>query len=286
VRYFVAVAEELHFGRAAARLQIAQPSLSHQIRLLERRLGVTLFERTSRQVTLTPPGAALLSEGRRLLKQAQRTVTVTRAASVELLTVGFAGSAASGLLPDVLGAFKELHPSVEVSLRELLLDQVDEIRNGEVDVAFTRLLPGQADFQIEVLSREARVVALPSTHRLAARERLSFADLRAESFITNPAVREADPPKRWLDEQIRHALPGRATAKAATIQEILTLVAARRGVCLVPSTVARNYPREDVRYVEVEDADPAVVSIAWTRQTARPIIDAFIETTRVIARAQ
>src|ERR1035438_7235926 len=97
VQYFVAVAEELHFGRAAERLHIAQPSLSHQIRRLEQQLGVVLLERTSRRVELTPAGQTLLTEGRRLLTQSQRAVRITRAAGSEGLTVGFYGSAASEL---------------------------------------------------------------------------------------------------------------------------------------------------------------------------------------------
>src|SRR6516165_8278152 len=102
VQYFVAVAEELHFGRAAERLHIAQPSLSHQIRSLEQQLGVTLLDRTSRRVELTPAGRVLLSEGRRLLAQSQRTIRLVRAATSDHLTIGFYGSAANELLPRIL----------------------------------------------------------------------------------------------------------------------------------------------------------------------------------------
>src|SRR3984885_544949 len=138
VQYFVAVAEELHFGRAAERLHVAQPSLSHQIRRLEQQLGVTLFDRSSRRVELTDAGRALLSEGRRLLAHSERTTRLVRSVSAERLTVGFYGSAASALLPDVLRGFSEERPSAEVSVRELLLDQIDELLAGGVDVAFTR----------------------------------------------------------------------------------------------------------------------------------------------------
>ena len=285
MRYFVAVADELHFGRAAARLHIAQPSLSHQIRRLEQQLDVRLFERTSRQVTLTPAGEALLTEGRRLLKQAQRAVKLTRAAGVERLTVGFSGSAGGALLAAVLRTFKEQQPSVEVSVRELLLDRLDDIRSGQIDVAFTRLLPGQADLEVEVVAREARVVAMSADHRLAARARVAFRELREESFIINPVVADAAPPARWLREQQRHGLPGRVAAEAASIQEILTLVATGRGVCLVPATVAQLSPRDDVRYVEVSDADPAVVSVAWIREMARPVVRTFIQVARQVAAA-
>jgi DNA-binding transcriptional LysR family regulator len=285
VQYFVAVAEELHFGRAAARLHIAQPSLSHQIRQLERQLGVTLLERTSRHVELTPAGRALLSEGRRLLAQSQRVIKAVQAAATERLTVGFYGSAASALLPDVLRAFAEHHPSVEVSVRELLLDRIDDALSGQVDVAFTRLLPGQAALEIEVIAHEPRVAALPAGHPLAVRDTIEFVDLRDESFITNPATVDGGPPARWLAEQQRHGLPGRVAAESASIPEILTLVATGRGVCLVPASVERDHPRSDLRYVHVTDADPAVVSLAWTEETLRPELAAFIDTARRVARA-
>jgi DNA-binding transcriptional LysR family regulator len=280
VQYFVAVAEELHFGRAAERLHIAQPSLSHQIRRLEGQLGVRLLDRTSRRVELTDAGRALLSEGRRLLTQSERTVRLVRSASTECLTIGFYGSAASALLPSLLRSFSETHPNVDVSVRELLLDRLDELLVGGVDVAFTRLLPGQAEVELEIIAREPRVVALPISHPLAQRRELRFGDLRHEGFITNPTVEPSAPPTRWLAEQARHGLPGRVAAQASSVQEILTLVAAGRGVCLVPQSVAQHYPRADVAYVEVTDADPAVVSLAWPRAGARPIVAAFIDAAR------
>jgi DNA-binding transcriptional LysR family regulator len=283
VQYFVAVAEELHFGRAATRLHIAQPSLSQEIRRLEQQLGVTLLERTSRRVELTPAGEALLTDGRRLLAQAQRVIQNVRAAGSEQVTVAFYGSAASTLLPTVLQTFREEHPAVEVSVRELLLDEINEVLDGTVDLAFTRLLPGQAgpDIEIEVLGREPRQLAVAATHPFAARDSLVYADLRNESFITNPVV--DSPPVRWLAEQQRHGLPGRVAAEAASIQEILALVASARGVCLVPESVAEHYPRADVTYVRVLDADPAVVSLAWTNESARTEVEAFIEVARRIA---
>ena len=163
VEYFVAVADELHFGRAAERLHIAQPSLSQQIRRLEDQLGVTLLERTSRRVELTAAGATLLAEGRQTLAQAQRVIALTRApAAADRLTVGFFGSAAGTLLTDVLRAFGQTHPAVEVSVRELLLGSLDEILIGTVDVAFTRLMPGQTEAEVEIL---AGATTLPAHRR-------------------------------------------------------------------------------------------------------------------------
>lgn len=276
------VAEELHFGRAAARLHIAQPSLSHQIRRLEQQLGVSLLARTSRHVELTPAGETLLAEGRRLLADAQRAIEATRRAGAARLTVGFYGSAAATHLPDTLRLFTERNPSVEVSVRELLLDRIDDIVHGHVDVAFTRLLPGQADvdIEVEVLAREARVIAFPGQHPLATRTSVTFTDLHQERFITNPVNQKASSPERWLTEQHRHGLPGREAVRAASIQEILALVASGRGVCLVPESVAKHYPRPDVSYVPVTDAEPAVVSLARRRADRRPAVEAFVDAAR------
>jgi DNA-binding transcriptional LysR family regulator len=285
VEYFVAVAEELHFGRAAERLHIAQPSLSQQIRRLEQQLGVTLLERNSRNVRLTRAGEAFLREGRRALAQAQRAVSATRAAGAELLTVGFYGSAGRALLPGVLAAFHERQPVTDVSVREILFGSIEEILDGKVDLAFTRLLPGQTELDVEVIATEPRLVALANTHPLAMRETLTFADLRGESFIVNPMVSHGGPPARWLAEQRRHGLPGRVAAEARSPQEILALVGAGRGVCLVPAAAALHDRRPDVTYVPVTDAEPAVVSLACLPGRASPTVKAFVATARDVASA-
>jgi DNA-binding transcriptional LysR family regulator len=280
VEYFVAVAEELHFGRAAERLHIAQPSLSQQVRRLESQLGVTLLERNSRNVHLTEAGEALLREGRKTLSQAQQAIRTTRAAGAPELTVGFYGSAGNDLLADALRAFGGRHPSYSVSLRELPFGSIDAILNGEVNVAFTRLNPGQTELEVEVIAQEPRLVALAVAHPLAARKALTFAELADESFITNPAVADhgARPP-RWLAEQRQHGV----AAQSAGVMEILTLVAAGHGVCLVPSAVAHHYARDDIAYVPMEDAEPAVVSLAWREGAVAPALAAFIESVRELA---
>ncbi len=283
VDYFVAVAEELHFGRAAQRLHIAQPSLSQQIRRLERQLGVTLLQRNSRNVHLTAAGKALLREGRRALAQAERAVSATRAAAADLLTIGFYGSAGRALLPAVLTVFHERQPATEVSVREILFGNVDEILDGKVDVAFTRLMPDQTELAVEVIATEPRLIALSNTHRLASRGTLSFADLRGEAFIVNPMVSHGGPPARWLAEQRRHGLPGRVAAEARSTEEIMALVGAGRGVCLVPTAAALRDRRPDVVYLPVTDAEPAVVSLAWLPGRSSPTIGAFVATAREVA---
>jgi DNA-binding transcriptional LysR family regulator len=280
VEYFLAVAEELHFGRAAHRLHIAQPSLSQQIRRLENQLGVTLLERNSRHVHLTAAGQALSREGRKTLSQAQHAIQTARTAGTGTLNVGFYGSAAAALLPGVLRAFNERHPTHVVSVHELLLGSIDDVLNGNVNVAFTRLQPGQTELEVEVLLQEPRFVAVAQSHRLAAREAVTYGDLADESFIVNPAVQGEGPPARWLAEQERHGLLGRTAAQANSIQEILALVAAERGVCLVPSAVANHYPRADVTYLPCSDAEPAVISLARRPGPIWPAVEAFIDAAR------
>jgi len=286
VRYFVAVAQELHFGRAAKRLHIAQPSLSQQIRRLESQLGVALLTRTSRRVELTPAGAALLRDGERLLRHAERAVAAARKASDDTLTIGFYGSAATALLPPTLKAFTRTHPSTRVTIRELLFGSLDELTNGALDVAFTRLRADQVEHlpvRLIQLSQEPRLLALPRSHRFADRTELSLSELDQDGFVVNPAAQE-NALARWRSEQHRHGLPGRITAEARSVTELLAMVAAGTGVSLVPAAIARHHQPPDITYVPVPDAEPAVVSLVWTPGSLRPTGEAFIQAARAQAR--
>jgi len=245
-----------------------------------------LLERDSRNVQLTAAGEVLLREGKKSLAQARRAVQATRAAAARRLSVGFYGSAATALLPEVLRAFEQRLASVDVAVRELRFGSIEEILDGSVEVAFTRLLPGQTELEVEILDEEPRVAALPADHRLANREELTFADLCRESFIINPAVGDDDPPTRWLSEQRRRGLRGRVAAAATSVPEILALVAAGRGICLVPTTAARDHPRADIVYRPVTDAEPAVTSLARRRGQLTPAADAFMATARAVASAR
>jgi DNA-binding transcriptional LysR family regulator len=267
VRYFVTVAEELHFGRAAERLHIAQPSLSQQIRRLESQLGVALLTRTSRRVELTKAGAALLRDGEQLLQQAQRTMQTVRRTADDTLAVGYYGTAASRLLPGTLAAFGERRPSTIVSVRELLFGDLDDLITGGVDLAFTRLRADQVrDLPVTVaeLASEPRVLVVGRSHRLADR-----------IFLVNPAT-DQNAMERWKDEQRRHGLPGRIAGKARSVTELLTLVAAGTGITLVPVSVARQHRPPTITYVPVTDAEPAVISLVWPTGTLSPSAEAFI----------
>src|SRR5229473_1738103 len=192
LRYFVAVAERLHFGRAAEALHISQPPLSRAIRALEEELGVALFTRTRRRVELTPQGARLLEEARRVTGQLERAVHELRAMAAgghARLRIGFVSLADYGVLPGLLKAYKSAQPGVRLALREMLSpDQAAALAAGELD--FGLLLPpvrGPSGLEHVVVQRERFVAALPSRHRLAsARGRLAVSALAGESFVMVP----------------------------------------------------------------------------------------------------
>ena len=277
----MAVAEELHFGRAARRLHISQPALSHQIRKLERDLGVELLLRTSRKVELTPAGRALLDQSHKVLAAAGAALDAVdphRGAAAERLALGFTGSAAGDILPPVLERFGAAWPAVLLELKDLTGTRYDLLRLGELDLVLGRLRPHEMpDLTVVVLLEEPRMVALRADHPLAGEADLPLAALRDEPFITQPEA--ANPAFRasWLEEQRRHGLPGRIAAEASSIPEYLNLVAVGRGVCLTPAASARFHPWPGIAYVPVRDIEPSTVSLAWRADALQPAHRAFID---------
>jgi DNA-binding transcriptional LysR family regulator len=245
---------------------------------------VLLLTRTSRRVELTAAGTALLRDGRALLEQSRNVLEGTRAAGSERLVIGFFGSAAATQLPEIIRRFSLEHPATELTVRELMFDRLHEVAGGLVDLAFTRLLPGQVEdgrIEIEVIAEESRMLVVPAAHRLSSRASVRLGELGGESFVINPSS-GGSPSRRWLAEQHRHGLEGRVATEAASLQELLTSVAAGRGVSLVPASVVELYQRPDLVYIAVPDAEPAVVSIAHPAGRRRPIAGAFIEQARAI----
>ena len=243
LRYFVAVAEELHFGRAAEKLGIAQPPLSQQIKSMEALVGYPLFERRP-QVRLTPAGEALLEVARRTLAQVEEGLDLTRRAGrgdAGRLTVGFAASILTTALPEILRTYRERHPGVELRLRELSsAAQAAALADGSIDVGFVREAVEQAaGLTCEPVLREEFVAVLPPAHPLAERGQLPLADLSGEPFVHFPrAVAPA------LFDQIADACQ-RAGFRPRVVQEaqewltILGLVEAGLGVSLVPASFQR-----------------------------------------------
>src|SRR3954466_13710464 len=290
LRYFVAVAERLHFGRAAEALHISQPPLSRAIRTLEEELGVPLFERTRRRVELTPEGQRLLEETRRLTGQLERAVHDLRAMASgrhARLRIGFVSLADYGVLPELLKAYKSAHPAVRLSLREMLSpDQAAALHAGELD--FGLLLPpvaGAAHLEHLVVQRERFVLALPAKHALArGAGALRLRELAGEPFVMIP--RQIAPRLYDIVAQLaaQAGMSLNVAQEAIQMQTVVSLVSSGLGAAVVPASVA-NLGRRGVVYRELADRHPHLdVWLAWRRGTlSQPAAD-FVSLARRLAQ--
>ncbi len=282
LRYFVAVAEELHFRRAAERLHMSQPPLSQAIRALERDIGAELLVRNRRRVELTPAGRVFLEEARAILTHADTAADLARRTAtgkVGRLTVGFVGSAMFGRLPEVLRAFRAGHEDVDLRLREMTTpQQLEALRRRDIDVGVLRLMRDDDEFDRETLAREKVVVALPAAHPLAKRTRLKLSQLSDEGLVLL-SRREAP----GLRDSIARAVAeaggtGHVVQEVGEITTLIGLVAAGLGVSFVPESVAAA-GRHDVTFRELEGDEVAVeLSLAWPRGPRGALLDAFLET--------
>ncbi len=294
LRYFVAVAEELHFGRAAERLHIAQPPLSRQIRDLEREVGTPLFDRTPRGAELTPAGAAFLPEARLTLAQAERARrTALRAADGEIgrFRVGFVEAAAdAAVLPDVLGFFRMHLPNIGVSLFEMdALQQAEALRTERIDLGILHSPPADADqwLRVEPVYADPMVAAVPQVHPLAGRTRLKLADLAAEPFVLFPR-----PSAPVLFDALIAACRAadfspRVAQEASGWHTIAGLVAAGVGVAFLPHSVAQ-LRRPGVEYRAARGLTVEMGMSAVWRRGARtsPVRERFVTALRTVARAR
>ena len=259
LRYFVAVAEELHFGRAAKRLGIAQPPLSQQIRQLEERLGVVLFSRTSRQVALTPAGEALLRGARRTLAEVGLAAAAARRAATgetDALRVAYTDSAALSVLPSAIRRFRSVMPTVHLDLVEgSTAAQIDAVVRDLVDLAVVRGPVAQPALRTEVVLRESFLAALPESHPLAGLAEIELRALAGVPMVLFP---------RHLAPEFHDTIVALCRAadftplvgyEGAEYQTILSLVAAGLGVSLVPHSVG-NLQRRGVVYRPIPDAPP------------------------------
>jgi DNA-binding transcriptional LysR family regulator len=276
LRYFVAVAEELHFSRAAELLHVSQPALSKQIRQLERELGFQLFRRDRRRVELTAAGEVLLPAARRLLADWEASQSEAGARAHEeskLLQVGFQTSVGGGLYQDIAARFTELRPDWRLVLRwHDWSDPTSGLLDRSADVAFL-WLPTGADDEIEVqtIRSERRFVALPAEHRLARRRALQMADLLDEPFVALPE--QAGPLRDyWLAVDERGGRPPRIGAEVATPDETFEAVATGLGVHLIAEGNATVYARPDIVYRPVIDLEPCQLAVAWRRADRRAVV--------------
>ncbi len=283
LRYFVAVAEELHFGRAALHLHIAQPPLSQQIRKLEAELSVLLFHRTNRRVELTDAGRVLLEHARRVLGQVDQAVEDaqrTHRGERGRLAVGFVVSAIYEVLPRSLRTFRARFPQVELKLHRLTSrDQLDALRDDRIQVAFLHPPVHDSSLAVEVVRRDELLVALPANHRLAAKEDLWGRDLADEWFVLSPRHLSPGFHERIL-RLCRDAGFSPRVAQEAEIQTVLALVAAGIGVSVVPEPL-RHMHTEGLVYRRLVGEAPSIDTVAaWRRDNDSPVLRLFVECMR------
>jgi DNA-binding transcriptional LysR family regulator len=291
LRYFVAVAEELHFTRAAERLGIKQPPLSLQIRRLERELGTSLFHRLTRGVELTETGALLLDEARGILDQAERIkVGVQSRARGETgcIHLGFAGATCfQPLVPGIIRAYRERYPSVLVSpegRNTPLL--VAGLRSGEIDVAFVRppLSDGEG-LAVEPLVEEPMVIVLPESHPRAGDRSMPLAALAEETLILFPRTVGPGLHDAIIASCQRAGFSSKLGQEAPQISTTVHMVAAGFGVSMVPQSIAQIH-LEGVAYIRIEGEAPrAPISLAYRRDDRSTLVRNFVASARQRSRA-
>lgn len=287
LRYFVAVAEELHFGRAAARLHVSQPSLSVQIRKLEHLIGARLLERDSRHVELTPAGVVLLKEATRLLASAERLQQVMREAARSnvdgSLVVGFQANAAAELTPQILKAFQRRFPRIQVEMRAYdFADPYAGLGSGASQVAFVRPpILVQDWLSIETLFVEPRVLVVSSASRLADREHVSVEDIINEPFVGRRAPEYWR--NYWLAVDSRGPNDVRLGAEVGSVDECFEAILAGRGVAFTQASTQRYYQRPGLAFVPVKDIPPSPLAIAWRNDIDAAPVQQFVNTARRLA---
>lgn len=291
LRYFVAVAEECHFGRAATRLHMTQPPLSQAIQSLEAALGTPLFARTRRSVALTPAGAALLPEARRLLQQAAALPELARRAASGAsgsMSLAFVSSADYGVLPPLLREFRERYPQVEIELREATSNvQEEDLLQGRIDAGL--LIPPLTDKARELnyltVTSEPLVLAVPqgTLGKRASVPLKAAADMPLIIFPRRIAPGFHDAILGCFRDA---GLTPRIGQEAIQMQTIVSLVSAGMGMALVPQSVS-NLQRPGVEYKRLQDAGVSVeTGLAWRRDNSSPVLEAFLELMRARSPAR
>jgi DNA-binding transcriptional LysR family regulator len=290
LRYFVVVAEELHFRRAAERLHMSQPPLSQQIRALEQEVGATLLLRNQRRVELTAAGAAFYQRAREILaavEDAAREARKIQRGEVGRLAIGFVGSSMYSFVPELLRTFREQSPDIALRLHELgTSEQLRRLEDGRLDVGFLRLPRERPGLKVRTVLEEPVVVALPDAHPLAGRPRLTLADLEGQPLVLltragAPGLRDA------LDDAIdRLGGEERIAQEVPGMQTVVGLVAAGVGISLVPESV-HELTRRGVVYRPLDGDAPRVrLAMAWREADSSPVLAAFLETARAAVPAE
>lgn len=285
MRYFLALAEERNFTRAADKLHMAQPPLTRQIRALEEELGADLFVRTAKGVTLTEAGTALLDEVPNLLALAQRAKERALLASqghTGRLDIGIFGSGVLDVIPRILARFHATRPEVKIVLHNLTKsEQIDALRERRISVGFNRLIPPEEDLAVLTILRETMMIALPAHHVLAKKEVLTIPDLSGEPLILYPRLPIAGLAQQVMQAFVREKAELRVEQEVEDVLTAIALVAGGFGVCVttassaslrLPGVVYRPLISKHLREIEL--------SCLYRQSDESPLLAAFISVVR------
>ena len=280
LRYFVTVAEELHFGKAAERLQITQPALSKQIRVLETELETELFIRTKRTVKLTKAGEVFFIQARQLLQQSEEAIKLTKRTAlgeVGRLTIGFTATATYTVLPELIRRFRSRYPQVEVEMLEISTEaQVTAINKGEIDLGFLHPPIDSRGLELYPLLSEEFVAVLPKNHPLTAKESLSLVDLKQESFILHPRTEGPFLYDGFLKLCRQAGFEPQIVQEVNSHQSRICLVAAGMGITFIPAGLQKAIA-QDLVCIPMSDL-PSKLELAavWRSLDISPVLQKFV----------
>lgn len=278
--YFVAVAEELHFSRAAERVHLAQQALSRQIKELESLVGAKLLDRTTRKVTLTPAGEAFLEGARAALTALEDAAAAARRAARGLagtLRLGYVPGAALELTPFILAEFAERHPDVVVEMQEFPVhDSSAGLASGATDLAFVRLPKGIPNIETEVLFVDPVVAMVPSSHHLVGRGSVSARELVADPITNGDTLDEAYR-AFWCLDAARDGSTKARLIPINSITEEAQLVAAGAAIAVTSTVVMHYMPMPGVEFLAIEDWPGSAIALAWHRGERSPLVAQFLD---------
>ena len=282
-RYFQAVAEQLHFGKAAEQLHMAQPPLSTQIRQLEEMLGFQLFVRSKRKVELTQAGQVLLEETQKVMEAVSRAITAAKQASEGVrgrLRLGFASSAPFGIFPQVLRSYRQAYPNVVLELQESgSAEQLLALQQGRLDFGFVRLPASATNIRVDPIDREAMILALPESHPLSQQEPLRLQEFRQDGFIIFPRGDGPGIYDRIIGWCQRAGFTPRIVQEVGQMHAIVGLVGAGLGVAMVPESLQTVHAR-GVVYRHLQDEPYIEMALAYRDEPLTPLQQAFVNTAR------
>jgi DNA-binding transcriptional LysR family regulator len=282
LRSFIAVAEELHFGRAARIVHLSQPALSLQISGMEQELGVQLLIRNRRKTELTPAGRVFLGEAREVVQRTDEAIALTRRAAlgqVGTLRIGFISTAAAILVPPLVKRFRERYQHVELDLRNVLTrDQLTQLQENRLDVGFLRLpLPTPPEIRTRVIHREPFVLLMPASHPLAAKKNLQLAECQEADFVVYTRKMAPGFHDQSMNILHRNGITPHVVQEAAEMYTLMSLVAAGMGIAIVPSSIQLHHADNVVVRELPDEKSRSEIAIAWNKDRVSATTQLFLQ---------